>query len=162
MRSSRRHTGLYATIAACVALLVGCTITVGPPTDNGGSGGGSEGEITIRLVNRANVTLDPQLYISSTPTSVDSLFSSSRKFTAFGVGTLGLLAPDSSDSFSLGCDELRVVGTRGGSFGDDLNNPEGQGRQLVLTQDLNIFCGSVLTLTYRRSGDGFETTFDIE
>jgi len=68
------------------------------------------------------------------PSIADGLFVDGNKFTAFGVGTLGLLAPSSSDTFEIDCSNARVIGTKGGRFGDNLNQPDGVGQQVVLTQ----------------------------
>jgi len=154
------------TFAAIAALLVfstggGCVISVEPDPNNGGGGGGDD-KITIRLVNATNVTLDPQVFFSSEAVSTDGLFQAGNKFTAFGVGTLGLIADSDSVSFEIDCTAARVLGTLGGSFGNNLNAPDGQGRQLVLTQELNVFCGDRVTFTYLRSGDGFTTNFDVD
>jgi hypothetical protein len=145
--------------------------------DNGdGNGGGDDGgdngdatvdQITIRIVNATPNTLDPQIYVSAEPVSVDDLFKASRKYTTFGVGRLGLLAGDDSDEFTIDCAAARVIGTQGGSFGggsdgNDLNNPAGSGLRRVLTQDLVFFCGDRITFTYRRTGGEFTTTFDID
>jgi hypothetical protein len=149
--------------AVAALLSAGCTITIDPP------GGGppdpnqpGSQTIVIRVVNATNTTLDPELFVSAAAVSVDELFAGENKFTAFGVGTLGLLGPGGSDEFALSCTDARLVGTRGGKFGDDLNNPTGTGRQIVLTQDLNLFCGGSVTFTYRTSGSGFTTTFDVK
>jgi hypothetical protein len=50
----------------------------------------------------------------------------------------------------------------GGSFGDDLNNPEGTGRQIVLTQELSFFCEGRITFRYSGSGGTFNTSFDLD
>ncbi len=141
----------------------GCVITFDPiPGDDDDPNDGGGTTITIRVVNTTNTTLDPDIYISATAVSTEELFVPARKYTAFGVGTLGLLGPGGSDQFTVSCSDARVIGTLGGRFGDDLNNPDGTGRQIVLTQDLNVFCGGRVTFTYSRSGSAFTTTFDVE
>jgi hypothetical protein len=139
----------------------GCVVTIDPPPGGGGGGGGA-GTIRIRIVNTTNTTLDPEIFVSATAVSSDELFQLNRKFTRFGVGTLGLIGPRSSDDFTLSCAEVRVIGTAGGRFGDDLNNPEGSGRRVVLTQDLNIFCGDRVTFTFSRTPGGFTTRFYVD
>lgn len=139
----------------------GCMITIDPPPGGGGDRGGGTGTITIRIVNTTNTTLDPEIFVSATAVSSEELFQPERKYTRFGVGTLGLIGPGGSDEFRLNCPEARVIGTRGGKFGDDLNNPEGSGRRIVLTQELNIVCGDRVTFTFSRTAGGFTTRFDV-
>lgn len=159
-------------VAMAVLIPGGCTVTLDPtnpadPNTGGDDGGGDNvSTLTIRIVNSTPNTLDPQIYIANEPVDLDTLFDASRKYTNYGVGRLGLLARNSSDSFMIDCADARVIGTRGGSFGgdtdgNDLNNPAGSGRQLVLTQELVFFCGDEITFTYSESGDGFTTSFDI-
>ena len=151
----------------CGALLLvlpggGCVISIDPlDGGGGGNGGGAGGQFTIRLINATDTTLDPELYIADGPVSITQLFERARKFTAYGVGTLGLLGPFGSDTVTVNCTAAIVIGTRGGAFGDDLNDPDGTGRQIVLTQDVNVFCGDTITFTYERSGSGFETDFRV-
>ncbi|MFQ5805672.1 MAG: hypothetical protein ACE5I3_04395 [Phycisphaerae bacterium] len=147
----------------------GCVITVDPiDGGNGGDNGdGTTEQITVRVVNATGHTLDPEIYVASEPVDLDHLFTRSRKFTQFGVGRLGLIAANDTDSFTIDCAQARMVGTLGGSFGggsdrNDLTDPAGSGTQLVLTQDLVFYCGNRITFMYRRSGDGFLTTLDID
>lgn len=142
------------------ALMGGCVITIsdGNNNDNGGSG---DAVITVRVINASDVTLDPQIYSSAENVGVDALFADANKLTAYGVGTLGILGPNSEDSFAVTCANARTLGTRGGSFGDNLNAPVGMGRQILLTQDLSVFCGGEVILTYSGSGTSFTTTFDV-
>ncbi len=155
----------------CGALLLlpggaGCVITIDPNDGGGGGGGGGappgpDPVITIRIVNATNTTLDPQIFLAAGAVSIAELFDPGRKVTNFGVGTLGLLGPLGSDTITPTCTSAVVIGTQGGAFGDDLNNPEGNGRQVVLTQDVNVSCGDTITFTYERSGSGFDTAFRV-
>jgi hypothetical protein len=159
--------------ATCVASLLtlaysGCSVTIDPDDldPSNGDDGAATDAITIRIVNLTSHTLDPQIYISSVPVSVDDLFRSSRKYTDYGVGRQGLIAANTSDDFELDCAQARVVGTLGGLFGggdddNDLNNPAGSGTQLVLTQDLVFYCGAQITFTYRETAGEFSTTFAV-
>ncbi len=154
----------------CGALLLipnggGCVVTIDPNGGGGGGGGGAppgpDPIITIRIVNATNTTLDPQIFLAAGPVSIAELFDPGRKVTNFGVGTLGLLGPLGSDTITPTCTSAIVIGTQGGAFGDDLNNPEGNGRQIVLTQDVNVSCGDTITFTFQRSGTGFDTDFRV-
>jgi len=167
---SPRRTVLQAACLLGLAVLLpgGCVISIDPIDggDDDGNGGGAD-QITIRIVNATDHTLDPQIYLAAEPVDVDSLFTASRKYTKFGVGNLGLIGSFDADQFTVECSQARVVGTRGGSFGggddgNDLTAPAGSGTQLVLTQELVFFCGQRITFTYRSSGDGFSTTLDID
>ena len=143
-------------------MLSGCIIDIGDIVDGGDdTGDQTENQILVRVVNTTNVTLDPEIYISDEPVSVADLFRAGNKYTAFGVGTTGILADFDSDTFTLDCSEVRVIGVKGGSFGDDLSNPDGTGDQVVLTQDLNIFCDGSVTFTYSRSGSDFTTSYTV-
>ena len=153
-------------LTALIALFIaGCMLTIDPIEgiiDGGdGTGGDTSNQITIRVINATNVTLDPEIYVSAEPVSVEQLFQSANKFTAYGVGTTGILADFDSDTFALDCSQVRVIGTRGGRFGDDLSNPEATGQQVVLTQDLNVFCDGSVTFTYTRSAGEYTTTFVV-
>ncbi|MCG3126824.1 MAG: hypothetical protein CHACPFDD_01679 [Phycisphaerae bacterium] len=146
-------------------LAAGCIITDGGGDDNNndnGGGGGGANSITIRLINTTSVTLDPEIYLTTDAiTDPDQLFTADRKYTSFGVGGRGLLADFDSDSFTLACTAVRVIGTRGGLFGDDLNNPDGAGQQRILAQDAGFVCGDVITLTYSRSGGEYTTSISV-
>lgn len=151
-------------LVGLAALLVGgCTITVDPVDmgTNGDGEGGAADEITIRIVNNSNTGLDPEIYLASGPVTRDQLFVASRKYTDFGVLGLGVIAAHDSDSFTVPCSEARVVGTKGGSFGDKLTEPEGHGTERILSQDVQFFCGEQITVFYGRAGDGFATAIDV-
>jgi hypothetical protein len=160
---------LRATCFVTLAMLVpgGCVITVDPTDGVNGDGGDDGGNgavqhITVRVINTSNTTLDPEIYVSAEPVSISELFRSANKYTRYGVGTQGILADHDSDTFTLDCSEARVLGTKGGKFGDDLNDPDGTGQQIVLTQDLSIFCGGTVTFTYSRTISGYTTTYIVE
>jgi hypothetical protein len=171
-----KHQENWAMLARCfllfatclfVLLPAACVVTVEPVDGGNGGADGGANTITIRIVNATNHTLDPEIYISAQPVSVDQLFAASNKYTTFGVGLLGLLAGSDTDSFTIECSEARVIGTKGGQFGggadgNDLNDPAGSGLQRVLAQDLIFYCGDRITFTYRKSGGEFITTFDVE
>lgn len=169
MRRVRRVAGWWALACCGLVSIAGCIVA--PPIDDGGNGGGngdpnngggSVATITIRIVNLTETTLDPDLYISATAVSRDELFVPARKYTAYGVGTLGLIGGFDSDSFTIPCSEARIIATAGGRFGDNLNIPDGTGREIILTQDLSVFCGSRVTFTYSRDGSGYTTSFLVD
>lgn len=151
--------------AAALALTVtlGCIVTVEPiDGGDGGDGGGGPTTITVRLFNATNIGLDPQIFISADALSAEALFASAtNKFTSFGDFGLGLLGAGDVAGFDLDCAAVRVLGTPGGSFGNDLQSPEGSGIQRVLSQDAQFNCGDTITFTYSRSGSGFATSFGI-
>lgn len=159
----RRSRGFFLSMAAVLFLApAGCLVSVEPDGNQNDNGAGTATTIHVRIINATNVTLDPEVYASATPVDAAGLFLDGNKYTAFGVGTLGLLGPNASDSFDIDCANARVIGTKGGKFGDDLNQPDGVGQQVILTQDLSVFCGGTLTLTYSRSGGAFATNFSAE
>ncbi len=147
------------------ANLGGCVIEIDPPPPPGGGGGGGGGApttIDVILINDTNLTLDPQIYVTDEAvTDLENLFTRSNKHTRYGIGTIGLLGGRDDASFSLSCEEARVLGTLGGAFGDDLDNPEGTGQQRVVSQDVNFECGETITLRFSQSGGGFRTTVTI-
>jgi hypothetical protein len=118
-------------------------------------------QITIRLVNNSNVALDPELYVSPDAVSSDQLFQDVYRARNFGVAGLGILADFDSDTITVECAGARVIGTRGGRFGRNLNEPEGTGTRVVLAQDAQFSCGSRITFTFSRSGTGFSTSFAV-
>lgn len=143
------------------AAMGGCVVTIDSTGGGDGGGGGGESVITIRVINASGVTLDPQIYASANSVGVDELFNDGNKLTAYGVGTLGILGPASEDTFTVPCANARTIGTRGGAFGDNLNAPIGSGRQVVLAQDLSVFCNGELIFTFSGGGSSFTTTFDV-
>lgn len=153
-----------------VGALCGCIIRVSDGsggTSGGGSSagdGGNSGPVTIKIkvANSSDVSLDPQIYVSDQFASIDQLFVPANKYTAYGVGTIGILADNDNASFTVDCAGARTIGTLGGSFGNDLNYPVGSGRQIVVRLDESISCGQTLSLTYRASGKGFTTDFSVE
>lgn len=150
--------------AAALALTVtlGCIVTV-EPIDGGDGDGGEPTTITVRLFNATNIGLDPQIFISAEALSAEALFASAtNKFTSFGDFGLGLLGAGDVVGFDLDCAAVRVLGTPGGSFGNNLQAPEGTGTQRVLSQDAQFNCGDTITFTYSRSGGGFATSFGID
>lgn len=157
----RQTAGLVGLLA-----LGACTITVDPADIDGGDSSPA-GVVTVRIINSTGHTLDPQIYIASEPVDLEHLFTRSCKYTDYGVGQLGLIAANTSDDFEIECDQIRVIGTLGGSFGggddkNDLTDPAGSGTQRVLTQELNFYCGERITLTYQKTSDGFLTETDVD
>ena len=161
----------YIQTACLVALAAlihgGCTITVDPNDLIDDIGGGTEGVLTIRIVNSTGHTLDPEIYIADEPVDLAHLFTRSRKYTDYGVGRQGLIAAFTSDDFEINCDTARLIGTLGGSFGggeddNDLNDPAGSGTQRVLTQELVYFCSDRITFIFSESNGTFSTTFDVD
>jgi len=157
-----------AALATILAVVFGCSVALVPNNDpNAGGGGVAPTTLTINIINATGNTLDPEIFVSAGPVSADQLFAAGNKFTAFGVGRLGLIARRDGDSITLDCSQVRVIGTPGGTFGggtdgNDLTNPAGTGRQIVLTQDLSVFCGGSVTFRYSQSGSGFTTTFTVD
>jgi len=115
------------------------------------SGGGDPNGVTVRVVNNTAGTLDPQIYVTGAAvTDPSQLFSAGNLYTRYGVGNRGLLGDFDTDSFVLTCSEARVIGTPGGLFGDDLEDPDGVGQQRILGQDVAFSCGDTITFTYSR------------
>jgi len=118
--------------------------------------------VFVRLVNNTDVALDPQLYVSSEAVTAEELLDDSLKHTAFGFGTLGFLEPRGAVEVQLPCAELAVFGTAGGSFGVDLNAPEGAGQARVVRFGESILCGERVTFLFNRTEGGFATALDLE
>ena len=149
------------TVAATGA---GCVVTI-DPIDNGNDNGNpdpQDGTITIRMVNNTNTGLDPELYLADGPVSVSELFVDSRKYVDFGVFGLGVVDSFSSASVTVNCAEARVLGTTGGTFGDTVQDPQGNGTQRLLSQELQYNCGDRVTFTYSRSSGGFQTNVEVD
>ena len=144
----------------------GCVVQVF--TDGGGFFGDNGAEtIRIRVVNETTRALDPGIYIASdTISDPNALFTAEHKFTRLGVGLLGVLGPGDSDTIEVACDQARTIGTDGGTFGggddgNDLSDPAGKGRQIILFQDQSVFCGDRVTFRYRRVGGEFTTVLEV-
>lgn len=155
-----------ALLSAMVLSLSGasCVVTVEPdPGGGGGGGGGGSPEVLrVRLINTSNVTLDPEIYVSPQGLLVEDLFVPTNKYTNFGVGKQGFLADNDADEFEIPCVDAVTIGTKGGRFGDDLNNPDGTGTQIVLRLHESVFCNGRVTLTYSGGGSSFQTTFVVQ
>ncbi|MBU0641303.1 MAG: hypothetical protein KKB50_20790 [Planctomycetes bacterium] len=166
MSTSKTLGTLAVLVAAC--FLVGggaCVVSVDPAGNGGGGGTGSnytttvnvthggadDNAVKIIVVNSTGETLDPEIYVS-TEAVIDTaeLFTDARKYTSFGVGNRGLLGDFDTDSFTLECATARVIGTQGGLFGDDLENPDGVGQQRILVLDSSYTCGDTITFTFSR------------
>ncbi len=151
-----------ATLGLLAALLsAGCVITI-TKTDNGNDNQAASEVFHIRLVNQSDTTLDPQFYFSADATTVDQLFEGGNKFTSFGVGTLGVLDRGDAADFTVECSAAHLLGTAGGAFGEDLNNPTGNGRLIVLTQDLSVFCGDTITFVFDGRDGSYTTTYAVQ
>lgn len=163
----RRATWAVVAGIATALAMGGCVIEFDPINDGGGGGDGGNGgvgdtTILIRVVNGTGATLDPEIYLTGAAvTDPEQLFTDERKFTVYGVGNRGLLGDFDTDSFTLECGEARVVGTKGGLFGDDLESPDGVGNRRILGQDTGFSCGDTITFTFTRSGDTFTTTVSV-
>lgn len=160
-------TGVALGFLALTMNMGGCIIEVDPLPPSGGGGGSGGGStepttVTLRLINETGATIDPQIFVTGGAiTDPDDLFVSGNAFTRFGVGNRGLLGDFDSDSISFDCTDARIIGTRGGLFGDDLENPDGVGQRRILGQDTNFECGETITLRFGVSGGVFVTTVSI-
>lgn len=166
MSAPRFLLGTAGLLGLALLLPGGCVVTVDSIDDangDGGEGGGdATDQITVRVINTSNVTLDPEIYVSAEPVSIEELFQRANKFRRYGVGTQGILADHDSDTFALACSDVRIIGTKGGTFGDDLDNPDGTGQQIILTQEYSVFCGGTVTFTYSGSGGEFTTEYNVQ
>lgn len=147
----------------------GCVVQINTDDGGGSSGGDSTPQtVRIRVINLTTRALDPEIYVSpEVLADPNDLFDESHKFTRLGVGLLGVLGPGDSDTITLDCDEAMMIGTKGGVFGggddgNDLSDPAGTGRRIILIQDQSVFCGDRVTFRYRRESGEFTTTFDVE
>lgn len=154
-------------VCAALVAIAGCTINIPDgntnSNDNANSNNnGGDSTIRVRVVNSTGATIDPEIYVTgSAVTDPAQLFSADRKFTHYGVGTRGLLGNFDQDEFTLDCSTTRVIGTKGGLFGDNLDSPDGVGQQRILTQDVTFVCGDVLVFTFSKSGNTFSTTVSL-
>jgi hypothetical protein len=143
-----------ALMALAVILPGGCNITI----DDGIHG--TDGMVTIRVINDTALDLDAQIYIASQVLPRNDLFKQSHKYTAFGVFDEGLLGPYGQETFTVDCADARAVGTTGGKFDNDSNTEESN-REIILTQETVFLCGDVITFTYSRTNEGFTVDFDL-
>lgn len=153
-----------AVVAGGASLLGGCTIS--PATNGNDNGPPPPPPVTtfaVTIRNLTATTIDPDIHISAAATTDPAaLFVPANKYTRFGVGTRGLLAPGDVADFELDCAAAMAIGTPGGFFGDDLDNPDGQGQQRILTQATVFSCGDTVTFIFSRQGDAFETAVAIQ
>jgi hypothetical protein len=140
----------------------GCTIQVGPPGSDQNTPNVPPTTIMVKAINRTDKPLDPQIYVGPATGGLNGLFVAANKRTDFGVGGVGILLPDAEISISVACGEQVLIATRGGIFGDDLTAPDGQGQQFVLDEDLNLYCGDLVTFTFHNDGSELLTGFSVQ
>jgi hypothetical protein len=151
---------LLALVALVPLLAAGpCSVEIVP---SGGSGGGGNNggntpppstAITIRIINRTDRPLDPQIYVGPVSEGRDALFQGHHQRTDFGVGNVGILTAGTEGSFTVTCGDPVYIGTKGGIFGDDLTDPVGRGQQIVLQEDVNVRCGEIVTFMFNNTGN---------
>lgn len=165
MQSIARNGIRLAALALVAALSMGgCTVIVDNNNNNGNSNDNSNRPpgIRIKVVNKTNVTLDPELFILAQVTVDPNLiFQPGNRFTRYGVGTRGLLGPNGSDEVDLDCETTYTIATFGGAFGDDLDNPLGRGTQRILLLGSSFTCGDLITLTFSGSAGSYVTTVAV-
>ena len=159
MRVRKTRNSILGLVAVAAGLATaGCTITVAPRDGTPAT----PPTITVKAVNRTGKPLDPQLYVASTSAGLDGLFAAANQQIDFGFAGLGLIESNKDISFTVGCDQQVYIATLGGAFGDDLNNPVGQGQQIVLEQELSVHCGDVVTFTYTAVGSSLRTSVAVQ
>lgn len=166
-----RQALVFSVLVAVLAglSLGGCSVVVMPPDPNDANEPNMDANepppppasVTLRLINASDVTLDPEVYVSADAADAAALLVAGNKFTAFGIGTIGILAAGGSADVMLVCDEVTILGTTGGRFGENLNAPDGAGQQIVLRLGESVFCGDTVTITYSRTEPGFQTSFGV-
>jgi hypothetical protein len=160
-----RRSAIGCRLTAAAAVLVGgCTISPAPNSnDNGPPPPPPVTTYSVAIRNLSTTTIDPDIHISSAATTDPAaLFVPANKYTRFGVGTRGLLAPGDVARFELDCAAALAIGTPGGLFGDDLDHPDGQGQQRILTQATVFSCGDTITFIFSAGSAGFETSVAIQ
>lgn len=123
----------------------GCVITITPePTPPS-----TPTTITVRIVNSTTKPLDPQIYIAPVDVGVENMFQPVYKRTNFGFGGLGVLQPLTSESFTVTCGQLGLVGTDGGIAGDNLADPAvPKGQRFVLQEGVGVQCGYIVEFRF--------------
>jgi hypothetical protein len=156
------RTGRLLGLGVLAAMLMGgCTITVVPGGD-GNTPPPTPTTITIRIYNNTTKPLDPQIYTGGDPNAgAAGLFVAANRRVGFGVGSLGIMEPRTSAAFTVECGQLRLCGTGGGAFGDDLLAPDGTGRQVMLEENVSVLCGDTLTFTFSAEGNKLITTYSV-
>lgn len=160
VRMIRRSICTFASALAVTLVASGCIVRV-PADTTDGSRLTVPATIEVRLVNDTDRPLDPQIYVAGINGSLEDLFSPANKQTKFGVGSLGTMLPKSETSLTLTCDETGYFGTLGGIFGEDLESPDGSGRQVVLQENINVECGDVVTFWFENAGNTLITTYAV-
>lgn len=164
MQSVIRNGIRFTAIALVAGLSMGgCTFII-DGNNNGNSNHNSNRPpgVRIKVINKTNVTLDPELFILGQVTVDPNLiFQPGNRYTRYGVGTRGLLGPNGSDEFDLDCETTYTIATFGGAFGDDLDNPLGRGTQRILLLGSSFTCGDMVTLTFSGAGGSYLTTVAV-
>lgn len=135
--------------AAWLSAVCGCGL-VPSPTDSGQDIPSiTEDTILVRIVNRTERPLDPQIYVGPIADGAGELFQAANKRVGFGVWGVGILTPATSEaSFAVACGESVYIGTRGGGYGDDLTAPADQGRSFIFEEEVNVHCGDMLVFSF--------------
>lgn len=125
-----------------------------------------EDEIDVRFVNQTTRALDVQFYASSAlfGDAQQPLFVDANRITAgIGFAGQGVLDALSDDQITLSCAAARTIGTQGGRFLDaDTGVEVGTGEARVQGVGFGYDCGDIITITYRRVNNTFQTSISVE
>lgn len=159
MRTWKTRGIMACCAAAILATTTGCLQRVAD--DDSSASVVPNAIITIKVINRTTLPLDPEIYIGPIADGKDNLFSDANKESDFGVGNRGVLLPDDEASFYVRCGDEVFVATHGGIFGEDLADPDGAGQELVLEEDVNVRCGDQITFVFDDAGNSLVTAYSV-
>jgi hypothetical protein len=148
-------------VGFCILALLaagGCTIHIGPQD----GGDDTPTSIFITMVNDTGTALDPQIYVADASNGLDHLYDGSNQRTDFGLGGRGIIEPGKDATIATACDPPVFIATEGGLYGDDLDNPAGQGPPIMLEQDQSVRCGDHVTFTFSVVDGALQTSYTVE
>ncbi|MBK9120940.1 MAG: hypothetical protein IPM18_15270 [Phycisphaerales bacterium] len=109
--------------------------------------------VNLILVNSTAFPLDPEVFSAAATIGPGGLFNAANKLTEFGVGLRGVLLANTTAEIAVDCGSV-LIGTVGGAYGNDLNDPDGTGQPYILQQGVNFACGDTIVLTFTTRTDG--------
>ncbi|UCD27745.1 MAG: hypothetical protein JSV03_11635 [Planctomycetota bacterium] len=122
--------------------------------------------VRIRFVNQSSQALDVLFYATAAdltnPADVDTvLFTPANQVIAnIGFAGSGLIPAGETDEITLNGANARTLGTRGGAFiNKDTGEHLGTGQQRVFSINLQYSCGDTLSIVYKATATGYETSW---
>jgi len=123
----------------------------------GCDGGGTPGQIAVKLVNDTSVEVDPHLYVSSSVVSSDELFTDTNMYADFDGS--GVIEAGATVTVAVACGQFGSVGSQQASFGswEDWTTAGRSAESPVVDKGdgpNDVSCGGTITFRFHRDTAG--------